>query len=382
MTQYGYRVFAVELHHGGKRDPQLFGEAKRPVVDDDGKPTGAVNQFDYRDVVVADVRANKGTVFPFGKTTEEESQETGPAQAKGMAVRFLDATCVADTVRIAFEHGVMNSDGTLIVDGQDVSMKDRPTLHPYRATLLAETKGTIALLAVEVRGRSCPSDGIIRGLKQCSDVPWRLQVLGNLASEYAMMAFIEAASVNRVVFDRWTYDDDAQRKRNDVSMSVTADGVDVKSQVRVWAEDFFQRFPGVGRPARVEVPDRDSDGNKLSRKQIVAARKRARAEQRAAEAQAKEERRATAMTRTQEATECLRQDIFVSRDVTVEVDFNDVAVELDDGTHQRKITPTTDFSRFTYVMGNSYVDDDKFYDRAEGTLRELLPSIRNLPLDA
>ncbi|AQA03902.1 hypothetical protein BVC93_17350 [Mycobacterium sp. MS1601] len=381
MTQYGYRVFAVELHDGGKREPQPFGEAKRPVVDDDGKPTGAVHQFDYRDVVISDVLKHAMTVFPFGKTTEEEADETGPAQAKGMAVRFLGAVNAGDTIRIAFEHGVMNSDGTLIVDGEDVSMKDRPTLHPYRATLLAETRGTIALLAVEVRGRSCPSDGIIRGLKECSDVPWRLQVLGNLAGEYAMMAFIQAATVKRVVFDRWTFDDDGQRNRNDVSMSVAPDGVDVKSRVAEWAENFFEGFPGVGRAARIEVPDRDAEGKRLSRKQMTAARKQARAEQKAAEAQAKAERRSTAATRTQEATDSLRQDIFVNRDERVEVDFNDVAVELDDGTHQRKITPTTDFSRFTYVVGNSYVGDDKFYDQAEGTLRELLPSIRNLPLD-
>jgi hypothetical protein len=113
----------------------------------------------------------------------------------------------------------MNADGKLLVDGRDVEMKDKPTLHPYRATLLAETHGTIGLLAVEVRGRSCPSDAVIRGLKSCSEVPWRLQVLGHLAGEAAMMAFIRNAAIKHVVFDRWTYDDDGQRKRADLSMS-------------------------------------------------------------------------------------------------------------------------------------------------------------------
>ncbi|MGV0738178.1 hypothetical protein ABQF35_14545 [Mycobacterium syngnathidarum] len=379
MTQYGYRVFAVELHDGGKREAQLFGEAKRPVVDDKGRPTGAVHQYDYRDVVVADVDAHSMRVYPFG-IPESEDDETGPAQAKGMAIRFVKAKRTDDTVRIDFEQGVMNADGTLIVDGQDVGMKNKPTLHPYRASLLAETKGTVALLAVEVRGRSCPSEAVIRGLKSCSEVPWRLQVLGNLAGEAAMMAFLRNAEVKRVVFDRWSFDDDSQRNRNEVSMSVTADGVDVRSRVLEWADSFFEKFPGVHRASSINVPEYGADGKKLPRKEVAAARKREKAERKAAEAAAKAESQRTATTRTQAATDALRQDIFVSRHETVEIDFNTVAVDLDDGTHHRKITPTTDFSKFTYVVGKGYVPDDTFYDQAENTLRELLPSVRTLPL--
>ncbi|MBB2990271.1 hypothetical protein FHR72_001739 [Mycolicibacterium iranicum] len=379
MTQYGYRVFAVELHEGGKREPQPFGEAKRAEVDEQGKSTGVIHQFDYRDVVIGDVTAHRMRVYPFG-ITEAEDDETGPAQGKGMAIRFDSASRTGETVRLKFEQGVMNADGTLLVDGQDVAMKDKPTLHPYRATLLAETKGTIALLAVEVRGRSCPSSAVIRGLKACSEVPWRLQDLGNLAGEAAMMAFIRNAEVKRVVFDRWTYDDDGQRDRNDVSMSVTAHGVDVRSRVLEWAESFFETFPGVGRTKRVEVPEYDAEGNKLSRKQVAEARKQAKARQKAEQAAAKAERQHSAATRTQAATDALRQDVFVSRHETVDVPFNTVAVDLDDGNHHKKITPTTDFSKFTYVLGRGYVADDTFYDQAEKTLRELLPTIRTLPL--
>jgi hypothetical protein len=379
MTQYGYRVFAVELHDGGKREAQLFGEAKRAAVDENGKLTGVVHQFDYRDVVIADVDANRMRIRPFG-LSESDDDDTGPAQATGMAIRFTDAEKTDDTVRFWFEQGVMNADGTLIVDGQDVPMKDKPTLHPYRATLLAETKGVIALLAVEARGRSCPSLAVIRGLKASSDVPWRLQVLGDLAGEAAMMAFIRNADVKRVVFDRWTFDDDNQRKTNDVSMSVTTHGVDVRSRVVEWAEGFFEKFPGVHRAQKIEVPEVDEQGNRLSRKQMSDARQTAKAERRAEEAAAKVERQQSAASRTQAATDALRQDIFVSRHETVNVEFNAVAVDLDDGNHHQKVTPTTDFSKFTYVLGRGYVSDDTFYDQAEKTLRELLPSIRTLPL--
>ena len=195
-----------------------------------------------------------------------------------------------------------------------------------------------------------------------------------------MMAFIRNAEVKRVLFDRWTFDDDGQRDHKDVSMSVVAEGVDVRSRVIEWAESFFERFPGVNRKPPIEVAEVDDDGNKLPRKEVVAARKRARAERKAAEAQAKVEQRETAVSRTQAATDDLRQDVFVSRHETVDVDFNAVAVDLDDRTHHKKITPTTDFSKFTYVLGDRYVPDDTFYDEAERTLRELLPSIRTLPL--
>lgn len=378
MTQYGYRVFAVELHDGGKREAQLFGQAKRAEVDENGKPTGVIYQFDYREVVVADIGAHLLHVHPFGQ--QEGDNDTGPAQAKGMAIRFTAAKQEGDTVRLWMEQGVMNADGTLIVDGVDVPMKDKPTLHPYRASLLAETKGTVALLAVEVRGRSCPSTAVIRGLKACSDVPWRLQALGNLAGEAAMMAFIRSADIKRVVFDRWTFDDDNQRKTNEVSMSVATHGVDVRSRVVEWAESFFEKFPGVHRAQPVVVPEFDDQGNKLSRKQINAARKAAKAERKAQEAAARAERRESAESRTQAATDALRQDVFVSRHETVEVDFNAVAVEMDDGNHQKRITPTTDFSKFSYVVGEGYVSDKTFFDQAEKTLRELLPSVRTLPL--
>jgi hypothetical protein len=381
MTQYGYRVFAVELHEGGKREAQPFGEAKRAAVDEAGKPTGVIHQFDYRDGVIADVEAQRMRLHPFGVSeTEDDDDDTGPAQSKGTAIRFADAKKTDDTVRFWFEQGVMNADGTLIVDGQDVPMKDKPTLHPYRATLLAETKGVVALLAVEVRGNSCPSKAVIRGLKACSEVPWRLQVLGDLAGEAAMMAFLRGAAVKRVVFDRWTFDDDGQRKVNDVSMSVTAQGVDVRSRVVEWAEGFFEKFPGVHRAPPIAVPEVDEQGHRLSRRQLSDARKRAKGERKAQEAAAKVERRQSAATRTQAAADALRQDIFVSRHETVDVEFNAVAVDLEDDNQRRKITPTTDFSKFNYVLGEGYVSDSAFYDQAEKTLRDLLPSIRPLPL--
>lgn len=380
MTQYGYRVFAVELHEGAKRSARKFGAAERAIVDEaTGKVTDAAHVVDYRDVLVSDICAHSGTAHSFG-ISDGEDQETGPAQARGMAIRFVKAERTDDLVTLRFEQGVRNVDGTLLVEGEpDVQLKNKPTLHPYRALLLAGHETTRALLAIEVRGRSCPIDAVVRGLKACSDVPWRLQVLGHLAGEAAMMEFIRNAQIDRVVFDRWSYDNDGQRSRHDVSMAVTADGVDVRSKIVEWAEEFYSRMRGRS-PQEIEVSEVDENGRRLTRKELAAARKKAKAERKAAQAAAEVARRQDARIRSHSAAEDLRQDIFVSRTDVVEVDFSDVAVELDDGVHKKKITPTTDFSKFTYVIGRGYVSDDVFFKRAEQTLRSLQPAVDPLPL--
>jgi hypothetical protein len=124
----------------------------------------------------------------------------------------------------------------------------------------------------------------------------------------------------------------------------------------------------------------DEAGHKLPRRVVTAARRQARADRKAAQAKAKRDRQQSAATRAHDAAETLRQDIFVNRTDTVDVDFDAVAVDLDDGNQHRKITPTTDFTKFNYVLGRGYVSDKTFYDQAETTIRELLPSIRTLPL--
>lgn len=379
MTQYGYRVFAVSLHENRKFEAQHFGEAKRPVLGEDGKPTSGSYQSDYRDTVVADVEGAAGRALTFG-ISEDDDDETGAAQAKGVAIRFIGAKRSGDLVQFKFEQGVRNADGTLLVEGSDdIDLKDKPTLHPYRALLLAGDKEVRALLAVEVRGRSCPVEAVIRGLRQSSDVPWRLQVLGHLAGEAAMKEFIRNAAVGRVVFDRYTYADDGAKSQHDVSMSVTAEGVDVKSEVSSWADSFFERRRRNIDPDP-ELPTVDANGRKFTKKQLSAARKQIQQERKAERAAAERTRRENAQTTSEAAAAGLKQEIFVSRDEVVGVEFTDVAVELDDGVIKKRITPKTDFGRFTYVLGRGSVSDDAFFTSSEKTLRGLFGAVQSLNL--
>ena len=379
MTQYGYRVFAVSLHENRKFELQPFGKAKRPILGDDGKPTSGSYESDYRDTLVTDVEEAAGRALTFG-ISEEDDDETGAAQAKGMAIRFVGAKRSGDLVQLKFEQGVRNADGTLLVDGaDDIELKDKPTLHPYRALFLAGDTEVRALLAVEVRGRSCPIDAVIRGLKSSSEVPWRLQVLGHLAGEAAMKEFIRNAAVGRVVFDRYTYADDGAKSQHDVSMSVTADGVDVKSKVSNWADSFFERRKRKAEPD-LDLPTVDATGKKFTKKQLAAARKQIRQERKAALASEEKSRREAAQTNSEAAAAGLKQDIFVSRDEVVDVEFTDVAVELDDGVIKKRVTPKTDFGRFTYVLGRGTVSDDAFFTSSEKTLRGLFGAVQSLNL--
>ncbi|MFF1392149.1 hypothetical protein [Rhodococcus erythropolis] len=379
MTQYGYRVFAVSLHENRKFELQPFGKAKRPILGDDNKPTSGSYVSDYRDTIVIDVEEAAGRALTFG-ISEEEDDETGAAQAKGMAIRFVGAKRSGDLVQLKFEQGVRNADGTLLIEGaDDIELKDKPTLHPYRALFLAGDTEVRALLAVEVRGRSCPVDAVIRGLKQSSEVPWRLQVLGHLAGEAAMKEFIRNAAVGRVVFDRYTYADDGAKSQHDVSMSVTADGVDVKSKVSSWADSFFERRNRKADPD-IDLPTVDATGKKFTKKQLAAARKQIRQERKAALESEEKTRREAVQTTSEAAAAGLKQDIFVSRDEVVDVEFTDVAVELDDGVIKKRITPKTDFGRFTYVLGRGTVSDDAFFTSSEKTLRGLFGAVQSLNL--
>lgn len=371
VPQYGYRVFAVELHDGLKQDPLEFGAAARPIVSEDGTVADGKHVYDYRNAMVAEVESHLGRAHSFGGGTDDD--ETGPAQGRSTTIRFHGAKRSEDYVYLTFEHGVTNADGTLLDGAAVIDMKDKPTLHPYRALLYAPAKTKVGLLAVETRGRTCPHLAVVRGLKNCSEVPWRLQVLGHLAGEAAMLAFLRRASVNHVVFDRWTYDDAGARDHRDVSMTVAASGVDaqLKQSVAGWASAQFRRVAAARKESRISYVD--DEGNEVPAKEIRAQRKAAKEAVRSAVVDGGPER-------TRKAVDSLKQDVFVSRGETVEVGFNDVGVEVSDRERTMMVTPHTDFTKFTYPLGRSRPEDEAFFNRVEATVVELHPAVEQTPL--
>ncbi|WP_141216821.1 hypothetical protein [Rhodococcoides fascians] len=389
MTKYGYRLHAVELHLGMKHQLQKFGAAEIPLAD--GSSGSKV--IDYRTTAASDATAAIGRAATFGLTQETESG-TGPAHGRAASMRFSGAEVVNDAVRLHLEHGVLNLDGTVIdprdETAVDVPLRDKSTLHPYRAVLIAERDATRGLLAVETRGQSCPIVSVVRGLNHFSKDKWRLRVRAHLAGEAAMLKFIRSASIDRVQFEKFGFDGDGAKQRREVSMSVytSLEGELIREQALEWVRDGYQRVRSRLGDPEVEAANSDeaptetqSQPPKRSREEWNAERKavsRAKREQKVREA--RDARKAKTVIEAEAADE-LRRAIFVNRDEDVRIEFNSVGVEMSNGEESRTINPTSDFNRYTYPLGRSVVSDDVFWIKAEATARELLPLLAGLDLD-
>lgn len=376
--KFGYRVFAVQLHQARYRTAQPFGKAAVVRKDDEGKVMSGTHEIDYRVQVVADVLAKAGERHNFGSAADGEE---GPVDGGGMAIRFTGAEAAEPhVIRLTFDQGPHNRDGTLLIEGEpDIELKDKPTLHPYRAVLYAPAESTRGLIGIEVRGRSCPHEAVVRGLANCSDVHWRLRVLGNLAGETAMLDYLRNAEISKTVFDKWTYDSSGAREVKDLSLAVKPSGEAVRRTLLEWAQDYY----GLQRERREVERDEAAalaeqpDKPKMTREQRTAETKR----RRAAEKVARINRKANASERSKQAAAEMKRGIFVSRDDRVDVDFDEVTVKTDYAGDGRVITPNTDFGKFTYHLGTRRPADERFYSEVQGTLTSLHPEIVDLPID-
>ena len=228
MAGYGYRLWAMELHHGRKHQLHQFGAAQLPFAktEDTGEAIGdAVREVDYIAEAQRDVTGAVKRTHNFGLVRGDDDESA--AAAKGASIRFVSADREEDgSLRLKFEYGVRHADGTLIdpddPEAPDISLKDKSTLHPYRATLITRPDLTRGLLAVETRGRSCPMASVIRGLNKVSVGGWRLHAISHLAGEAAMIAFITQSQIKQVNFDQWSYEADGARIRREVAMAVSA----------------------------------------------------------------------------------------------------------------------------------------------------------------
>ena len=383
MTQYGYRLYAVELHEGRKHSKHAFGRAELPVADS----KDAKRVVDYRTAALADVGAALNRVYSFG-LAKDTADDEGPVAARGMSMLFESAELVNDCVRLTLQHGLINSDGNLVdpvdPDAPPTSLKNKSTIHPYRATLVTRPEFQRALLVVETRGRACPIISVVRGLNSISVDGWRLQIVGHLAGEAAMLAYIRRANIKQVAFDKWVYEDDGPRGRREMSFAVRADleGQLVRDKVIQWAKDYFgfQRDHTVDDEIQL-ANALDSDSVKeLSAEERRELRQKQRAEVKAAKAKAKAIQRATKHERSAGAAAEMKQAVFTNRVEEVDVDFNAVSVELDDGSVQRTFTPTSDFRKFTYGLGYGLVSDTRFFTTAEATAVNLLTDVQDLQI--
>ncbi len=386
MAGYGYRLWAVELHHGRKHQLHPFGAAQLPFnTDDESEPAGSgVREVDYIAESQRDVGAAANRTHNFGLKKGDDDE--GAPAAKGASIRFLSADREqGGGLRLKFEYGVRHADGTLIdpddPDAPDIALKDKSTLHPYRASLVAHPEHTRGLLAVEARGRSCPMASVVRGLNRVSANNWRLRAISHLAGEAATIAYIAQCDIKRVNFDQWTYQSDGARNRHEVAMAVLTqlESEPVKQRVVQWAREYFGFQKEHVTDKEVELanlpdlstmtPDERKEARRVRREQIQAEK-----------ARAKVARRLSARkVAADEATE-LKEAVFAHRGEEVDIDFTDVSVELDNGGASKTYHPLSDFGRFTYGIGDRYPSDQVFFSQAEATALSLLELVQGLQL--
>ncbi|MVA75475.1 hypothetical protein GC722_05445 [Auraticoccus sp. F435] len=191
--------------------------------------------------------------------------------------------------------------------------------------LYARDDDNRGLLAVEVRGRFCPKEQIVRALRKASDVPWSLILHKGVADKVAVLAYIERAEPQSIEFLEYGIASDGQRqppRRKSLKVMEMSSGFlsKVRNELKTW--------PTLG-----------------------------------------------AGKKTSAVAKAMKQFVLTE---TVAIDFDDVAVEVDDGNMQRRLTPRTDYSRFTYSLGDDLVDDDVFFREAEAACAQLIADVQSL----
>jgi hypothetical protein len=372
LTTYGYRLFAVELYEGAKRQAQKFGAAEF----ESAETTTAKTKVHYFAHIQTDISAKLREAYETNTVTGETGDDTSAIDGVGAALRFTSVARDGNVLKLKFEHGLRNRDGTLrLANGDDQPLENLYTLYPYRAVMVCSDDWTKALVAVETRGHSCPADYLTAALKRSSSVPWRLKMLTHLAGEAAMVAFLQSADISRVTFDKYEFSDDGSRKpRKDVSLAILplAEANAIRASVESWMRSYFG-FEKDQQNGNDEV-DKPKKMTRAERKQFDAGRRAEKTRRRVAR---QEQRR----SKSAEAATALKEDIFANRTDEVEIDFDDVRVEMSDGSNTRTFRPSSDFRRLTYPLGKSVVSDEKFNSEAVKTASDLLEPIQGMRFD-
>lgn len=387
MTQYGYRLWAVDLHLGRQHQRQEFGSALIPIeeLDENGRKRSAGSRsIDYIKNAAVDVDGDVPKTHSFGLAKGVDVDDgTDP---KGFSMRFERAEVLGSNLRLNFHHGLRHRGGVLIdpddPSADDTPLKNKSTLHSYRALLVTQPSLKRGLLAVEARGRSCPMVSVVRGLNEINSEHLRLRVISHLADEAAFLDFIRNSQVKQVLFDRWAYDDDGAKDRREVSMGVMT-AIETKTVVEAaihWCKDYFG-FQKIAKTEKDVELANELDTSKLSTDERKALRAQAKADAKAVADKAKAERHQTRRATAEHEASQLKHAIFASRDEDVSIDFTDVSVDLLNNGSPKRIGPLTDFRRLTYGISTDVLpSDDRFYAAAEETATRLLHEVQGLPL--
>lgn len=327
MSSSGYRLFVVSLHDNQMRDEQPFTEAQLRTPPKSSTKPPTVN---YLDVVVADVAASAGLNFNIG-LPEQVDDETNvePGKRVGTSTRLLNAYVHGSHLRLDFKSGPIHSEGLLadpMNKDTDTPMLGKSTMNDFRASLTIKKGAKRAILGVETRGASCPSRALTRAMASASVVPWRLRAHDAVADAAALQLFIDNGTVIEAELTEWLFDSDGHRSSRERALT---------SKVKV-------------------------SGQEKAKKRLKQWRKTGRTLE-------------VALWKKEAAK--VKGDFYTAK---VDLEFNDVALTVENNGQQRKFKPSTNFDRFTYQLNASErAGADDFYSAVEDSAALLINKVQN-----
>ena len=157
-TQYGYKIWEVDVFEGHKRKPLEWSKAKL------GHGAAAQSLADSLEKISAEIIDVTRTEVLRYRHYEPKLDPNGDKEDTTPSIRLLASERTPNGFEFTFRFGRRGSHDSAMaaVPVNDASLSDKASSNQYRAFLYLPTGGTKAVLAVEARNQTCPGDELMR----------------------------------------------------------------------------------------------------------------------------------------------------------------------------------------------------------------------------
>lgn len=156
-TQFGFRLFEVELLREHKKSPLDFSNANLGAGTNQVPFTESLRRIcaAIQGVTVTGILRYRHRDVP---VNPEETEDTQPS------IRLLKFANIGSRIDFEFRYGRRGSHDLAMADSadEDAELFGKAPTNPFRAFLYLPISGTKAVLAVEARNRICPADNLMK----------------------------------------------------------------------------------------------------------------------------------------------------------------------------------------------------------------------------
>ena len=158
-TQYGFRLWELELRKGHTREEQDWTKATLGTKQD---PVSFVDSF--ADVAKSCLNVTRTEVLRYRKFEQAQPDPSGDREDTTPSIRLLTATRTFQGFEFTYRFGRRGSHDTAMAadPSEDAPLADKASSNPYRAYLYLPSSGTKAVLAAEARNLTCPGTDLMR----------------------------------------------------------------------------------------------------------------------------------------------------------------------------------------------------------------------------